>query len=148
MFCPSCGFRNSEGADYCAKCGAKLMAGDDVQTTVSYQPSEEEREILSASPHPEQATLVIRSSGRAGETFALAKEHTTIGRHPDADIFLDDVTVSRNHAVIDKEAGGFVINDENSLNGTYLNRRRIERQLLVNGDELQIGKFKLTFIAP
>ena len=148
MFCPSCGFKNPEGADYCAKCGVMLVVDGDAQATVSYQPSEEEREALVASPRPDRATLVIRSGGRAGETYEITAKRTTIGRHPDADIFLDDVTVSRNHAVIAKEAKSFVISDANSLNGTYLNRKRIEKQALADGDELQIGKFKLTFIAP
>jgi pSer/pThr/pTyr-binding forkhead associated (FHA) protein len=148
MFCPSCGFKNPEGADYCVKCGSRLVVDGDNQATVSYQPSEEERAALGASPRPDRATLVIRSSGRAGETFEITADRTTIGRHPDADIFLDDVTVSREHAVVAKEADSFVISDANSLNGTYLNRRRIERQALTDGDELQIGKFKLTFIAP
>ena len=148
MFCPSCGFKNSEGTDYCAKCGVMLVVDGDGQTTVSYQPTEEERETLAAPSRPDRATLVIRSGGRAGETYEITAKRTTIGRHPDADIFLDDVTVSRNHAVIAKEADSFVINDDNSLNGTYLNRRRIEHQALADGDELLIGKFKLTFIAP
>ena len=73
---------------------------------------------------------------------------TTIGRHPDSDVFLDDVTVSRNHAVVTRENDAYVIADQGSLNGTYVNRRRIERQTLLDGDELQIGKYKLTFITP
>jgi pSer/pThr/pTyr-binding forkhead associated (FHA) protein len=150
MFCPKCGFKNSDGADFCARCGTKIIAETDAQTTVSYQPTDDERESLGSAPaRPENATLVIRSGGgRAGETYELTAERTSIGRHPNADIFLDDVTVSRNHAVIDRSDAGFVISDEGSLNGTYLNRRRIERQVLADGDELQIGKYKLTFIAP
>jgi pSer/pThr/pTyr-binding forkhead associated (FHA) protein len=149
MFCPNCGFKNSDGADFCAKCGTKLIVEAGGQTTVSYTPTDDERDALIAEPQrPEHATLVLRGGGRAGETYELTAERLTIGRHPNADIFLDDVTVSRNHAVVEKSGDGFVIADEGSLNGTYLNRRRIERQTLADGDELQIGKYKLTFIAP
>jgi pSer/pThr/pTyr-binding forkhead associated (FHA) protein len=86
--------------------------------------------------------------GRAGETYSLSAARTTIGRHPDSDVFLDDVTVSRNHAVVTREDEAYVIADQGSLNGTYVNRRRIERQTLLDGDELQVGKYKLTFITP
>jgi len=92
---------------------------------------------------------VIRSGGgRSGETYPLRGPRATIGRHPDAAIFLDDVTVSRNHAHVVREGSEWVIVDEGSLNGTYVNRHRGERVVLSDGDEIQIGKYKLTFIAP
>jgi hypothetical protein len=149
VFCPSCGFRNTEGSGFCARCGASLLQDqDETQTTLSYVPGEEEQEA--ASPHdilPEGASLVIRSGGgRAGETYPLQVDQVTIGRHPDSGIFLDDVTVSRNHAVIEREGSAYSVVDRGSLNGTYVNRKRVERQLLTDGDELQIGKYKLTFI--
>ena len=91
--------------------------------------------------------MVIRSGGgRAGETYPLSADRISVGRHPDSTIFLDDVTVSRNHAVVEREGSAWYIVDKGSLNGTYVNRRRAERQLLTDGDELQIGKYKLTFI--
>ena len=151
MFCPSCGFRNSEGAGYCARCGSVLLTeSPDSQTTISYLPgSEEGEEKLPERMTPEVPTLVMRSGGRhSGETYPLTAARTSIGRHPAADIFLDDVTVSRNHAVIERGGAGFVIVDEGSLNGTYVNRVRTERHTLVDGDELQVGKYKLTFIVP
>jgi hypothetical protein len=150
MFCPNCGFKNSEGANFCARCGASLIADIESQTTLSYAVGEDEREAHPPSELlPEQASLIIRSGGgRAGETYPLTRERTTIGRHPASDVFLDDVTVSRNHAVVVRDDGEFVILDEGSLNGTYVNRRRIERHVLVDRDELQIGKYKLTFITP
>jgi hypothetical protein len=150
MFCPNCGFRNSEGARFCARCGASLVGEAESQTTLSYAVGEEEHEPRPPSELlPEQASLVIRSGGgRAGETYPLTQDRTTVGRHPASDIFLDDVTVSRNHAVILRDGTEFVIVDQGSLNGTYVNRRRIERHVLADGDELQIGKYKLTFITP
>jgi hypothetical protein len=149
MFCPNCGFRNTEGVGFCARCGASILAEQaDAQTTLSYHPGEDERELAPLREDlPEGATLVIRSGGgRAGETYPLTEERTTLGRHPAADIFLDDVTVSRNHAVVEREGAHFAIADQGSLNGTYVNRRRIERHVLVEGDEVQVGKYKFTFI--
>ena len=95
----------------------------------------------------EGPALVVRSGGgRAGEHFVPSDDRTTIGRSPDCDIFLDDVTVSRQHAVLLLSDGGFVIEDQGSLNGTFVNRRRIESAELADGDELQIGKYRLTFL--
>lgn len=91
--------------------------------------------------------LVVRSGGgRAGEHFVPQEGSTTIGRSPDCDIFLDDVTVSRNHAVLRRDGDGFVIEDQGSLNGTFVNRRRIESAPLADGDEVQVGKYRLTFL--
>jgi pSer/pThr/pTyr-binding forkhead associated (FHA) protein len=91
--------------------------------------------------------LVVRSGGgRAGETFTLDGERTTIGRSPDCEIFLDDVTVSRKHAVIERTANELRIEDLGSLNGTFLNRKRIDNGPLSDGDELQIGKYRLSFL--
>ena len=91
--------------------------------------------------------LVVRSGGgRAGETFRPEGERTTIGRSPDCGIFLDDVTVSRRHAVLIARDGGFYIEDQGSLNGTFVNKRRIDSGRLEDGDELQIGKYRLTFL--
>jgi pSer/pThr/pTyr-binding forkhead associated (FHA) protein len=151
VFCPECGFRNSDGAGFCARCGVSLVPEQpDDQTTISDQPSQDDAALAPVAGLARgQATLVIRSGGgRAGETYALEAERTTIGRHPDADIFLDDVTVSRNHAVLQREASRYVLLDEGSLNGTFVNRRRSEKSVLDDGDEIQIGKYKLTFIVP
>jgi hypothetical protein len=151
VFCPECGIRNTEGASFCVRCGASLIAEQpEAATTLSYLPGEEDGEPNAlAAAAGEEACLVIRSGGgRAGETYPLRGDRIAIGRHPDAGIFLDDVTVSRNHAVLSPEGDGWVIIDEGSLNGTFVNRRRGDRTLLSDGDEIQIGKYKLTFLAP
>lgn len=150
MFCPECGVRNSEGASFCIRCGASLIAEQpESATTMSYVPGEDTGELTPFPACAEDACLVIRSGGgRAGETYALRGDRVTIGRHPEAGIFLDDITVSRDHAVVVREDDAWVIVDEGSLNGTFVNRRRGDRTVLRDGDELQIGKYKLTFLAP
>ena len=125
MHCPECGFVNAEGANYCQRCGAFLgeaESGKSGDTTEVYQVDE------------------------TGELFNVAGEKLTIGRSPDAEVFLDDVTVSRNHALLVRRADGLYIDDLGSLNGTYVNRRRIESHRLTDGDELQVGKYKLTYL--
>jgi hypothetical protein len=152
VHCPECGFVNGEGANYCQKCGAFL--GDVTQaggeTTISYTVDDDTGEFKPVDLErvaADGATLVIRSGGgRAGETFPLEGERLTIGRSPDAEVFLDDVTVSRNHALLVRRRDGLYIDDLGSLNGTYVNRRRIESHRLESGDELQVGKYKLTYI--
>jgi FHA domain len=152
MHCPECGFVNTEGANYCQKCGAFLadvtqQEGDD--TTVAWQIGET-GDLKAVDPEhvaPESATLVIRSGGgRAGETFVIDGEQARIGRSPEAEVFLDDVTVSRNHALLVRRRDGIYIDDLGSLNGTYVNRKRIESHKLQDGDELQVGKYKLTYL--
>jgi pSer/pThr/pTyr-binding forkhead associated (FHA) protein len=96
---------------------------------------------------PGSALLLVMRGPNAGSRFRLDGELTTAGRHPDSDIFLDDVTVSRRHAEFHRGAGGFTVRDVGSLNGTYVNRERVESATLNNTDEVQIGKFRLVFIA-
>ena len=149
MFCPECGIRNSEGASFCVRCGASLLADQpESAITLSYLPEEDPGEPNAlAAVAGDEACLVIRSGGgRSGETYPLRGPRVSVGRDPDAAIFLDDVTVSRNHAQLVREGDEWVIVDEGSLNGTYVNRHRGERAVLSDGDELQIGKYKLTFI--
>ena len=149
IYCPECGFQNPEAANYCSKCGALLVRDEQGETTMTFVPDEAEEE---GQPELEDfgikgPALVVRSGGgRAGETFELSAEQTTIGRSPDCDIFLDDVTVSRRHAVVSHKDDALKIEDLGSLNGTFLNRRRIETGDLTDGDELQIGKYRLTFL--
>jgi FHA domain/zinc-ribbon domain len=150
VYCPECGFQNPEAANYCSRCGTLLVKDEPgSETTMSYTPEEgEEGGLVSLGDlGAEGPALVVRSGGgRAGEHFVPQGERTTIGRSPDCDIFLDDVTVSRKHAVLVYKDDAFFVEDQGSLNGTFLNRRRIESGRLENGDELQIGKYKLSFL--
>jgi pSer/pThr/pTyr-binding forkhead associated (FHA) protein len=150
LHCPECGFINSPGANFCQKCGAHLSADDQGdQTTITYKAGEtgELQPVDVEKVAAEGGALVIRSGGgRAGESFSVEGDRMTIGRSPDAGVFLDDVTVSRNHALLVKRRDGLYLDDLGSLNGTYVNRRRIESHKLQNGDELQVGKYKLTYL--
>jgi hypothetical protein len=150
VYCPECGFQNLESANYCSRCGSLLVteeAVDDPTMTFSAEELEEDGGVGLEELGVEGPTLVVRSGGgRAGEQFPLERTQTTIGRTPDCDIFLDDVTVSRRHAIVAKGARTFTLEDLGSLNGTFLNRHRIEQADLENGDEVQIGKYRLIFL--
>jgi hypothetical protein len=153
VHCTECGFVNSEGANYCQRCGALLArpeAASGEPVTATYRIDEEGElvpvEIDDVTAHG--PALVIRAGGgRVGESFAVDRERMSIGRRPDAEVFLDDVTVSRDHAVLVSRADQWYLDDCGSLNGTYVNRSRIDSHRLEEGDEVQIGKYKLTFHA-
>ena len=148
VYCPECGFQNPEAANYCAKCGALLHSPESVEMTQTFSP-EEGAEVLDALGDigVQGPALVVRSGGgRSGETFAALDGVTTIGRSPDCPVFLDDVTVSRKHAVVIERDGHWFIEDQGSLNGTFVNRQRVESAELSDGDEIQIGKYRLTFL--
>ena len=151
IYCPECGFQNPESSNYCSKCGALLVKDEGTsETTMTFRAEEvgEDSSVALEELGVKGPALVVRSGGgRAGETFHPQGERTTIGRSPDCGIFLDDVTVSRRHAVLVERDGGFYIEDQGSLNGTFLNRRRIESSPLSDGDELQIGKYRMTFLS-
>jgi len=149
VYCQECGFQNPESANYCSRCGALLTKGEPMAETTQSLSADEvgelEHEEVGGIEGP---ALVVRAGGgRAGETFRPAGARTRIGRSPDCEIFLDDVTVSRSHAVLVEQDGGYVVEDQGSLNGTFVNRHRIDSARLENGDELQIGKYRMTFIA-
>jgi hypothetical protein len=146
-YCPECGFQNPEAANYCARCGARLVRAEESETTMTFTPEEAEEDGLGLPEGIDGPALIVRAGGgRAGETFPLEHERITIGRSPECEIFLDDVTVSRKHAVITKNGDDFRIEDEGSLNGTFVNKKRVEAAELENGDELQIGKYRLTYL--
>jgi hypothetical protein len=152
LHCTECGFVNDEVANYCQRCGALLerTEGTGEPVTATYRIDEagelvpvELDEVTANGP-----ALVIRvGGGRVGESFAVDRERMSIGRRPDAEVFLDDVTVSRDHALLVRRGEQWYLDDCGSLNGTYVNRSRIESQRLDEGDEVQIGKYKLTFHA-
>jgi FHA domain-containing protein/zinc ribbon protein len=150
VYCPECGFQNPAAANFCSKCGAKLLADAPGEQTESFTAEELDED---AGATLEQRglrgpALVVRSGGgRAGETFFPDGETSLIGRSPECDIFLDDVTVSRKHAVLLEENGRWAIEDGGSLNGTFVNRRRVDRAELEDGDEVQIGKYRLVYFA-
>jgi hypothetical protein len=150
IYCPECGFQNPEAANFCSRCGAALVKDEPgSETTMSYTPEEGEDEgaLTLEELGAEGPALVIRSGGgRSGEHFVPSGERMTIGRSPDCDVFLDDVTVSRRHAVLVRRGRGFAVEDLGSLNGTFVNRRRVDAETLEDGDEVQIGKYKLTFL--
>ena len=148
IYCPECGFQNPEAANYCARCGARLVRPEEAETTMTFTPEEAEEDGLGLPEGIDGPALIVRAGGgRAGETFPLEHDRVTVGRSPDCEIFLDDVTVSRKHAVIAKDGDAFRIEDEGSLNGTFVNKKRVEASELENGDELQIGKYRLIFLA-
>src|SRR5271170_7480906 len=148
--CPECGFLNDDAANFCSNCGAALSRGEPEPPTATYRIGET-GEIIPvdldnvASQGP---TLVIRSGGgRVGESFPLVDDRMSVGRRPDADVFLDDVTVSRDHALLVRRGDDWYLDDCGSLNGTYVNRSRIESHRLADGDELQVGKYKLSYLS-
>jgi hypothetical protein len=150
--CPECGFANAEGANYCQKCGAYVgeMESPKEPATATYR-IDETGELVPVELEAlveEGAALVIRAGGgRVGESFALDDDRITIGRRPTSAVFLDDVTVSRDHALIVRRGGDWHLDDLGSMNGTYVNRQPIDSHHLQDGDELQVGKYKLTFLS-
>ena len=153
VYCHNCGHRNPEGVNFCSSCGSALPT-EYSESTVSLQPVDDHGETgdedsavtLVEVPHGTGA-LVVKRGPNVGNRYLLEADVTRAGRHPESDIFLDDITVSRRHAELRRGADGkVVIRDVGSLNGTYVNRERIEEQVLSGGDEVQIGKFKLVYL--
>ncbi len=154
LFCTNCGHRNALRAKFCSSCGSALEVESGEETTITFAPVDATGEILDddlalavGELHETTAMVVVKRGPNAGSKFVLEGDVTRAGRHPDSDIFLDDITVSRRHAEIHRAGEGYIVRDAGSLNGTYLNRERIEEAPLSNGDELQIGKFRLVFFA-
>jgi pSer/pThr/pTyr-binding forkhead associated (FHA) protein len=150
VFCTNCGHPNKDDARFCANCGHPLH--DEVTFTLPAIEGEEEVHEEFPFPHDEleagQALLLVKRGPNAGSTFLLDGDTTTVGRSTDGDVFLDDVTVSRKHAIFDRRAGGaWFVRDVGSLNGTYVNGEQVDETKLASGDEVQIGRFKLTFFA-
>jgi pSer/pThr/pTyr-binding forkhead associated (FHA) protein len=153
VFCHNCGHRNPEGVNFCSSCGNALLSdGDDATITLHLGDDQADggeetiTDTLVEVPHGSGVLVVTRGSN-SGSRFLLADTVIRAGRHPESDIFLDDITVSRRHVEITPgEDGTYTLRDVGSLNGTYVNRERIEEVLLKPGDEVQIGKFKLVYL--
>jgi hypothetical protein len=173
-FCTQCGHQNPEGARFCSQCGNRLDAAIPTEPSgvAVESPSESTATITfggaggdGGAEHREErslndadaaavdalpvgsALLVVQRGPSAGSRFLLDTEVISAGRHPDSEIFLDDVTVSRRHAEFRRTADGFSVADFGSLNGTYVNRDRIDEVTLQGGDEVQIGKYRLVYFA-
>ena len=164
-FCTACGKQNPDDARFCANCGTKLLGPDEAEApgadeataTISIgSPEKADTSDRHLSPvdaaavdalPPGSAMLVVQKGQSAGSRFLLDKDEVTAGRHNDSEIFLDDVTVSRRHAVFTREGSVFSVADAGSLNGTYVNRDRIDKVTLKDSDEVQIGKYRLVFFS-
>jgi hypothetical protein len=171
--CPQCG-RDipddlAEGARFCPFCGARIHrpAADLVDSTTTFALPSQQTDMPAPAHSPEEvhddldseskaavdalptgsAMLVVQRGPNAGSRFLLDADLVTAGRHPDSDVFLDDVTVSRRHAEFRRSGEGFVVRDVGSLNGTYVNRDRVDEVALGNGDEVQVGKYRLVYYA-
>jgi pSer/pThr/pTyr-binding forkhead associated (FHA) protein len=149
LFCTRCGHPNRDDARFCAECGAPL----EPDATVSLTPVEAEDEGQDDFPFPRdelepgQALLLVKRGPNAGSTFLIQQDMTSAGRNPDSDVFLDDITVSRKHAVFERRDGGFFVKDQGSLNGIYVNGEQVDETKLASHDEVQIGMFKLMFFS-
>jgi pSer/pThr/pTyr-binding forkhead associated (FHA) protein len=150
VFCNSCGHRNPPDSSFCSSCGSALdIQGDRTITLTAVDPlqdtpgAEDDVVVPLADLPADHAVLIVRSGAQAGDRFTLEGDLTRLGRHPDSEIILDDITVSRRHVAIERTDEGYVVTDAGSLNGTYVNHERIERAVLHHGDELQVGKFRL-----
>jgi pSer/pThr/pTyr-binding forkhead associated (FHA) protein len=146
--CPNCDHLNEASANFCSRCGSP-MGTVEAEATATLAPieAEAEEEAHLRELQAGQACLIVRRGPAAGTKFTLERELVTVGRHPQSDIFLNDITVSRRHAELRRDGANYSVADLGSLNGTYVNRSRVDSSSLSTGDELQIGKFRLLFLA-
>jgi pSer/pThr/pTyr-binding forkhead associated (FHA) protein len=152
LFCNQCGHRNPPGSLFCSSCGWALDSVSNRTVTLArVDPAQD-------APGPADdltvdfdqltegvGTLIVRAGSQAGERFPLVDVLTRLGRHPESEIILDDITVSRRHAEVTRVGATYIVRDVGSLNGTYVNQERVEEAPLRHGDELQVGKFRLVF---
>ena len=148
MPCPACGRRNAPDAGWCSECGAALAFRQEPTTehSVVFDRGLGTVPVDLSGFGPQQGLFVVHRGAKAGARYALDTDLVVLGRDPGSDIFLDDITVSFRHAEVRRGGARYWIRDLGSLNGTYLNRRLIEQGELAEGDEVQIGKFKLVFV--
>lgn len=141
VLCPVCSVANAPGANFCTACGAELPEAVEVATGTFPVVG------VDVAGDGEVGQLIVTRGGTAGARFALTEDETTIGRHPESTIFLDDVTVSRRHATVTRDGSGqYTLRDAGSLNGTYLDGDRIEDAMLREGAQVQVGRFRLVFV--
>ena len=152
VYCNQCGHRNPPASTFCSSCGSPLDRLDDRTITLTRvdplqdAPGSSDDVVVPIGDLPVDAgVLIVRAGEQAGDRFTLDKALTRLGRHPESEISLDDITVSRRHVDIERTPDGYIASDAGSLNGTYVNQERIDRMLLQHGDELQVGKFRLVF---
>ena len=150
MKCRRCGHENELGANYCSSCGTPLSGDEETTLTLAAiedrQAIEEELGAALTELAPGVGLLVVRRGPNAGSTYVLDRDETTLGRHPDSNIFLDDVTVSRRHARVRRVDVRYELADVGSLNGTYVDHRRIDTATLHDLAEVQVGRYVLTFV--
>jgi hypothetical protein len=149
VFCPSCGDRVPSDSTECPSCNATVVDAERTQALarIAREPVfGAAPEVGSTSTRVSVATLMVRSGPQAGDRFALTNDVTRLGRHPDSDISLDDISVSRRHAEIRHDGDEYVLRDAGSLNGTYVNQRRVDSVVLQQGDEILVGRFRLLFL--
>ena len=152
VYCNQCGHRNPSGSNFCSNCGSALELLDDRTITLTnFDPLQDapgtSDDVVIPVGEIQQGTavLIVRAGAQAGTRFALGPVLTRLGRHPNSEISLDDITVSRRHAEIERRDDGYIVRDAGSLNGTYVNQERVDQSELHHGDEVQIGKFRLVF---
>lgn len=163
-YCSQCGSQNADNARFCSQCGTPLAppASDpvpnDATATITFgapaKSEADERSSLNSADAAAvdalpsgSALLVVQRGPGTGSRYLLDTDLSTVGRHPESEIFLDDITVSRRHVEFRRQDGDFRVHDVGSLNGTYLNGDRVDDAELQNGDEVRIGKFRLMFFA-
>lgn len=153
VFCNRCGHRNPPNSGFCSACGSVLDLVDDRTITLAKvdplmdAPGAADDVMVDLSGIEKgQAILVVRGGDDEGDHYPIRSQVTTLGRHPESDIVLDDITVSRRHSELRLVDGRYVVSDVGSLNGTYVNQQRIDSAVLAQGDELQVGKFRLVFL--
>ena len=139
MYCTRCGHRNPDDAAFCAKCGSPAQDAPTQAYVLGHQP------VSLDDLAPDQALLIIRGGAVDGSTVLIDSDVTVAGRSPDCEVFLDDITVSRRHVEIRRDGRRFIMKDAGSLNGSYVNRERVDEVELRSGDEVQVGRFKLEF---
>ena len=146
--CPACGHHNRRRADACGSCGSPLEVTDATTEhgVVELDSTPGTVHVDRSAFGRHQGLFVVNQGAKAGARYALDSDVVSVGRDPDSDIFLDDITVSRRHAEVARDGARYSIRDVGSLNGTYVNRRLVDQGELNEGDEVQVGKFKLVFV--